>query len=139
MDHPVNERRLDPRFRHAWFEVSRTTLRPGYPVALVDVSAGGALVESPRPLRPGARVHVQLVTEGRTLSLAAHVLRCAVWSVDPDHGVQYRGALRFDQRCELFREEAAPGSPGAGGTESRARRDGRYTNEGPGDLKHRKA
>ena len=80
----------------------RVTLRPGCPVVLVDLSTGGALVQGDRPLRPGARVHLQLVTEVRTFVLAARVLRCAVWSLDPHDGVIYRGALKFEERCELF-------------------------------------
>jgi hypothetical protein len=69
-------------------------------VALVDLSASGALVQGDRPLRPGGRVHIQVTTARQTFSLAALVLRCAVWAVDPERGVTYRGALAFDQRCE---------------------------------------
>ena len=61
-----------------------------------------------RPLRPGARVHLQLVTEVRTCVLTARVLRCAVWSLDPQHGVTYRGALKFEDRCQRFWEADAP-------------------------------
>jgi hypothetical protein len=85
--------------------ISRATLRPGCAVAVIDLSAGGALVQASRPLRPGARVHLRLETARRTFSVAAHVLRCAVWSLDPDDGVTYRGALQFADRCEFFREE----------------------------------
>lgn len=105
MDRPVTDRRADVRFRHAWFDGARTTLRPGCLVTLLDLSAGGALVESPRPLRPGSRVHVRMLTDGRPLSIVAHVLRCFVASIDPHTGVAYRGGLRFDHRCDLFREE----------------------------------
>ena len=64
-----------------------------------------------RPLRPGARVLLQLVTEERAFSLAAHVLRCAVWSLDSHDGATYRGALKFEHRCEWSWEpETRPGS-----------------------------
>jgi hypothetical protein len=32
------------------------------------------------------------------------VLRCAVASLDSRQGVQYRGALRFDHRCDVLWE-----------------------------------
>ena len=40
----------------------------------------------------------------RRLGIAAHVLRCSVASLDSRQGVQYRGALKFDQRCEALWE-----------------------------------
>jgi hypothetical protein len=105
VDQPLTDRRIDARFpprRGA----TRATLRPGCIVFLVDLSAGGALVEASRPLRPGARVHLQLITGTRTFALAARVLRCAVWSLEPYNGVTYRGALEFEERCEVFWETA---------------------------------
>lgn len=104
MDQPLTDRRTDARFPPPRRGATRVTLRPGCPIVLVDLSAGGALVEASRPLRPGARVHLQLVTEARTFALAARVLRCAVWSLAPYEGVTYRGALKFEDRCELFWE-----------------------------------
>lgn len=104
MDQPVGDRRADARFPPLRSEVTRATLRPGCAVLLVDLSAGGALVQALRPLRPGARVLLQLVTRERTFSLAAHVLRCAVWSLDTHDGATYRGALKFEDRCEWFWE-----------------------------------
>jgi hypothetical protein len=127
VDHAVGDRRHDARFAQPRLGTTRATLRPGCAVVLVDVSAGGALVEAARPLRPGARVYFQLVTENRTFVLAASVLRCAVWALDPNAGVTYRGALKFEHRCELCWEHAtltgftvpagsksAPGEPGKG-------------------------
>lgn len=105
MDQPVVDRRADTRFS-AEAMTTRATLRPGCVVALIDWSAGGALVHAPKPLRPGARVHLQVMAERRTFALVAHVLRCAVWSLDPHAGVTYRGALKFEDRCEFFWEEA---------------------------------
>lgn len=124
MDQPLIDRRADARFPPLRFAETRATLRPGCIVLLVDLSAGGALVEAVRPLRPGARVHLQLVTEQRTLALPAHVLRCAVWSLDARDGATYRGALKFENRCDLFweaetrRGSAIPSKPGL---------DGRYS------------
>lgn len=107
MDQPLADRRSDARFPPGR-GATRATLRPGCPVLVVDLSASGALVQAGRPLRPGARVYLQLVTEVRTFVLTARVLRCAVWSLDPHDGVIYRGALKFEERCELFWEAEAP-------------------------------
>ena len=100
----------------------RGTLRPGCRVQIVDASPGGALVHVERPLRPGGRVHMQVTTTSGTVTVTARVLRCAVWTLHPQDGVTYRGALQFDDRCELFRVAAThPGSrvPGIIGTATR--------------------
>lgn len=98
MDLQVTDRRVDARFPPV--PDAQATLRPGCAVALVDISAGGALVQAERPLRPGARVLLHVVTPRERYAIAAHVLRCMVWSLDPLNGVVYRGALRFDERVE---------------------------------------
>lgn len=104
MEDSVAERRRDARFRHDWLQAARATLRAGCSVALIDLSAGGALVHASRPLRPGARVHLQLVTESGSTGVAAHVVRCAVWALDPHEGVTYQGALKFEERCDWVSE-----------------------------------
>jgi hypothetical protein len=98
MDQPLTDRRADRRFGHPEIAGTQVILRPGYAVSLVDLSAGGALIQGPRQLRPGARVHLQVLTSSRRIGIGARVLRCAVTSLE--HGIQYRGALKFDHRCE---------------------------------------
>jgi len=105
MDQPVVDRRLDARFAQPVIAGTQAILRPGYAVSLVDLSSGGALIQGPKPLRPGARVHIQLVNGRRRLALSAQVLRCSVASLDTGLGVQYRGALQFDHRCEALWEQ----------------------------------
>ena len=104
MAQPLVDRRADTRFGQPAIAGTQAILRPGYAVSLVDLSSGGALIEGPRPLRPGARVHLQLLTGTRRLGIAAHVLRCSVSSLDSREGVQYRGALKFDHRCDTLWE-----------------------------------
>jgi hypothetical protein len=104
----VKDRRSDPRVEWASDEITRATLRPGCTVHIVDVSAGGALLQTERPLRPGARVHFQIVTKLRVFSLAAKVLRCEVWMLDSLQGIVYRGALQFEQRCNFLWEADTP-------------------------------
>jgi hypothetical protein len=105
MDRPLVDRRLDARFGQPAIAGMQAILRPGYAVSLIDLSSGGALIEGPRPLRPGARVHLQLMNGTRRLAIGAQVLRCAVASLNSNEGVQYRGALKFDHRCDTLWEE----------------------------------
>ena len=100
MDHHVIDRRAEARFLVPPDLDVRVTLRPGCAVSLIEVCGRGALIEVPRPLRPGGRVHVQVHTPERAFSIAALVVRCMVWSLDRLEGARYRGALRFDQRIE---------------------------------------
>ena len=104
MAHPVSDRRIDPRFTPPVIGRIGMTLRPGNDVVLIDLSVAGARVHSARPLRPGARVHVQLTTDARRVGVGAHVLRCSVASIDAS-GVLYAGALKFEHRCNLLWEE----------------------------------
>ena len=67
MAQPLTDRRADTRFGQPVIADTQAILRPGYAVSLVDLSSGGALIQGPRPLRPGARVHFQLLTGARRL------------------------------------------------------------------------
>ena len=123
MAQPLADRRADARFGQPVIAGTQAILRPGYAVSLIDLSSGGALIQGPRPLRPGARVHLQLLTGTRRLGIAAHVLRCSVAALDSRQGVQYRGALKFDYRCDALWEASTldgylvpvPEPPGPGG------------------------
>ena len=117
MDQPLVDRRADVRVGQPTIAGTQAILRPGYAVSLIDLSSGGALIQGPRQLRPGSRVHLQLVSGNRRIGIAAHVLRCSVAALDSRHGVQYRGALKFDHRCDVLWENGTldgyliPGSP----------------------------
>jgi PilZ domain len=113
----TQERRSDARFGGAVLGSAHATLRPGYAVTLIDLSSGGALVQAARPLRPGTRAQLQFERGARRFALAAHVLRCAVWAIDADAGVLYRGAVRFENRCDTLWEANTRGGyelPGGG-------------------------
>jgi hypothetical protein len=105
MDDTVGERRAEPRMVATALGIERTTLRPGCLVAVLDLSPTGAQVQSERPLRPGSRIHVRIVARHWTVAVAASVVRCSVWILQPD-AVIYRGALRFEESCSSFWEEA---------------------------------
>jgi hypothetical protein len=100
VDQQIRERREDARFPLPARLDVRATLRPGTLVVLLDVSSRGALIQAARPLRPGARVHLQVLTSSRRFVMVATVLRCMVWSLIGTDGVIYRGAMRFDQPVE---------------------------------------
>ena len=63
-----------------------------------------ALLDGPRPLRPGSRVFLQVTVAGQTGGRTAHVLRCAVASLENQTGVQYRSAIVFDNHWESLWE-----------------------------------
>lgn len=84
--------------------LSEAKLRPGLDAAVIDLSHGGALVETHRRLLPGARVVLQLLGPQVRLVVPATVLRCYVFAVVRDRGVRYRGALAFDKTLDVNRE-----------------------------------
>lgn len=69
-------------------------LRPGLTVAIVELSTGGALVESAAPVRPGATTELGLEgVDGRRRAVSARVIRCWVAALEP---LRYRSAVRFE-------------------------------------------
>ncbi|MFN7977930.1 MAG: hypothetical protein U0P30_07320 [Vicinamibacterales bacterium] len=88
------DRRPARRVAPTAFGVARqAVMRPGVDVALVEISHGGALVESSAPIRPGARTDLALdATSGARRVLAVEVLRCWVHALTP---LLFRSALRF--------------------------------------------
>jgi hypothetical protein len=81
-------------------------LRAGRELVVVNLSAGGALVESTTRLLPGTHVEVHVTgAHGRVL-VRARVVRCSVWTVTADV-VTYRGALAFSTPVDLVPAEAA--------------------------------
>lgn len=84
--------------------IVRARVRPGHVVTLIDVSAGGVLVEAEHRLLPGSCVELQVESESRKACLRGRVLRCAVVRVRPD-SVSYRGAIAFDRYLPWFGDE----------------------------------
>jgi hypothetical protein len=82
----------------------RARVRPGHALAVVDVSADGALVEGGCQLRPGSRIDVHLESDHERQLVRASVTRCTVATIDPHTGITYRAALCFTERCEWVRE-----------------------------------
>jgi len=84
-------------------------VRPGNDVLVINLSAGGALVESGRRLLPGARVDLHLQSIGRAAEIIrAEIRRCIVARVDED-AIRYRGALAFERRLWWLLRDNATG------------------------------
>jgi hypothetical protein len=84
--------------------IVRARVRPGHVVALIDVSAGGALVETDHRLLPGTCVELHVERENRSASMRGRVVRCAVARVRPA-AVSYRGAIAFDRHLPWFEDD----------------------------------
>lgn len=104
MSHIVADRRQSRR-RHRADEhgIVATRVRPGHRATVVDVSAGGALLETHHRLLPGASVEIHMETVDRRVSIRGRVLRCTVFRLRPS-SVCYRGAIGFDWLLPWFVE-----------------------------------
>ena len=71
-------------------------LRPGQEVWVINVSCGGALIESGNRMNPGMRTELQLSGLPRRV-VRGRIDRCRVTKLDP---VRYEGAMVFDQVLE---------------------------------------
>ena len=113
MSHGVAERRGMRRFENIEEHgIVGTRVRPGHLARLVDVCAGGALIETMYRLLPGAMVELHMETDTRHARVRGQVLRCTVVGVRPTD-VCYRGAIRFDRHLPWFVDESGNpiGSP----------------------------
>jgi hypothetical protein len=95
--HATDRRRARRHFGSEDHGIVRARVRPGHEARVVDVSAGGALIETVHRLLPGTRIELQLDTHEHRTVVRARVLRCAVVVVHAS-GISYRGAVCFD-RC----------------------------------------
>lgn len=98
---PTHDRRGCPRRAASacpWLTSAR--LRTGLDVAIIDLAAGGALVEAASRLLPGSNVELHLGAPEWRWSTPARVLRCRVSALVVERGVLYRAALRFDRDLE---------------------------------------
>ena len=102
MGAPMTSRRAERR-RHvrrpaadpAWLRGARPG--PGLDAALLDLSPGGALVETATRLRPGMKTVLLGKLSIGERRAPGEVVRAWVAAIQPDRGVLYRGAVRFDR------------------------------------------
>jgi hypothetical protein len=95
-----DERRATPRVSTAGSGMGRARLRPGRTAHVIDLSAGGALIETDWRLLPGTRVELQLGEPAAPHNVTGRILRCHVALVDRER-IRYRGALAFEERLCL--------------------------------------
>jgi hypothetical protein len=99
---PDSERRSDARKgspeEHG---LVSARVRPGRDAAVIDVSAGGALIETLHRLLPGTTIDLHLTAVDRRITVRGRVMRSAVTSLHAT-GVRYRSALMFERSLASF-------------------------------------
>jgi hypothetical protein len=100
-DRRAYERLRDQDLR--WVRNAR--IAKGHSVTLVDLSAGGALIDSPVMLRPTSLLALEITGAGFDTTIEFRVVRCQVGAVNAER-TTYRGACEFTRLIEL--PEAPP-------------------------------
>jgi hypothetical protein len=100
----IADRRRSPRhYRIEEHGVMSTRVRPGHRAMLINISAGGALIETPHRLLPGSSVDLYVDRNNYRASVRGRVLRSSVIRVHPA-SIYYRGAIGFDRCLPWFVE-----------------------------------
>ena len=100
MDYAVGraEQRRDRRAPPAEFEVLRMRIVPEGEAMPVNLSAGGALIESNVRLLPCSRIALEFGGAGFRFTARGRVVRAWIVGLDEGHGPRYRGAIQFECR-----------------------------------------
>ena len=113
-----DESLLDPSNRRAYERLTisalswltRVRLKYGPAVTLIDLSSGGAQIETTSlRIQPGRTVVVEIAGRDKEFALPSLVLRCHVSGITP-HTI-YRGALEFKQPFDLPQSDSGPFAP----------------------------
>jgi hypothetical protein len=97
---PEERRQYSRRRDHELEWVKTVRLRTAGHVSLIDLSAGGALIDSDVPLRPGAVLSLEIIGRGLEAVIPLQILRCYVSALMADRA-RYRGACEFTRPIEL--------------------------------------
>jgi hypothetical protein len=81
-----------------------TRVRPGYRARLLNISAGGALIETSHRLLPGSAVELQMEAKDGRTCVRGRVIRCSVSKVRPS-SMCYRGAIAFERHLPWLQDE----------------------------------
>ncbi|PYR24339.1 MAG: hypothetical protein DMF92_22880 [Acidobacteria bacterium] len=103
-DSRLNRRRAQRRSCVEDHGIVAARVRPGYVVSVIDVSAGGTLIESAHRLLPGTSVELQFETAHHRVGVRGRVLRCAIVALRSS-AVCYRGAVVFERHLPWFVDE----------------------------------
>ena len=101
VDRRLGRRSSDP-IEHG---IQRARIKFGEPAAVVNASAGGALIDTHHRLLPGTAVELHLENSEHHICVRGRVVRCAVVQVRAA-SVLYRGGIAFDRHLPWF----VPGS-----------------------------
>ena len=83
--------------------IRRARLSAVHAVSIVDLSAGGVLLDSPIPLRPDSILTLQIDGRDFDQSIPFRVLRCQIGALFPER--VYRGACQFTRKIDLPNEQ----------------------------------
>jgi hypothetical protein len=108
MAHTVERRAWQRTTTFACAEMARGKLKPGRLAQIVDVSAGGALIETEWRLLPGTRVELQVGEPVALYKVKARIIRSHVAVVHRER-IRYRGALMFEEQLHFGGNEAPQG------------------------------
>ena len=100
MDFTVEDRRANPRTAALSDSgLSHARMQPGRTARVVNLSSGGALIETDWRLLPGTRVELKLGAAPR-LRVTGRIVRCHVEALNRE-GVRYRGGLAFEEQLPI--------------------------------------
>ena len=91
--------------------MDRARLRPGRTAHIIDLSSGGALIETDWRLLPGVRVEIQVGEPVPLFRVTGRILRCHVALLGRER-IRYRGALMFEEQVPVGEATTHPGEPG---------------------------
>jgi hypothetical protein len=121
-DDEVERRSAKRRSRLEEHGIVSARIRPGSDASVIDVSAGGVLVETLRRLMPGTNIELQLSSSDRRTAIRGRVTRCAVACLKGP-GVRYRGAIAFDGYLPWFVDVDGYAVPASGTGQPRRERE----------------
>jgi hypothetical protein len=104
MTHGSFDRRHSRRHGIGEHGIISARVRPGHAAVVIDVSAGGAFMEIPQRLLPGAAVDLQIETAQRRTTVRGRVVRCSVAGLHSTM-VCYRAAVAFDHQWPHLESE----------------------------------
>lgn len=125
METAVTVRWTDRRQSERWCHpddhgVVSLRVRSGYAAVIINMSAGGALIETASRLLPGAPVDLHIEATHRQTTWRGRVLRCTVATLRAT-SVGYCAAIAFDRALPWFADRppngyfVPAGNPEAGG------------------------
>jgi len=100
MVYTLKDRRANPRTSALTAAgLSHARLQPGRTAQVINLSSGGALIETDWRLLPGTRVELQLGAT-RRFRVAGRIVRCHIEALERER-VRYRGGLAFEEQLPL--------------------------------------